>query len=88
MTEKKIPIEKRILMSKRNLLKEAIPYMDPILEFRSKVKAISDDGDLNFAYCWDWVLEEMGLTGTTADLSEDDDDDDDDEESTDQVDKK
>lgn len=38
--EKKIPLEKRILMSKRNLLKEAIPYLDHILEFRDKIKAI------------------------------------------------
>ena len=54
--EKKITLEKRLLIAKRNLLKEVVPCMDTVLALRDKVREIADDADLNFSYCWEWTL--------------------------------
>ena len=46
--------------------------MDTVLALRDKVREIADDADLNFSYCWEWTLKEMGLTDS-PEVSEDED---------------
>lgn len=59
MVEKKISLEKRELMAKRNLLTKAIERADVVMQFLKDLKEIAKDSGIAEDYLKDWVFGEL-----------------------------
>lgn len=80
MTDKKISLEKRELMGKRNLLTKAIEKADMIAQFFKDVKEISEDSGISEDYLKEWVLGELKQVFNVAPLEVNSDSDEDEDE--------